>query len=85
VAPDNEAFCADAALADLRQERFLDAIAVLEPSLEKSPGSLSLLPLMGMAQFRLGRYRDAISSYTAALERDASVDASREGLGFLCM
>jgi tetratricopeptide (TPR) repeat protein len=37
-----------------------------------------------MAQFRLGRYRDAISSYTAALEKDAGVDASREGLGFLC-
>jgi tetratricopeptide (TPR) repeat protein len=83
MAPANEMFCADAAVAAIRQERFLDAIAVLEPSLEKSPGSLSLLPLMGLAQFRLGRYRDAISSYTAALEKDASVDASREGLGFL--
>jgi tetratricopeptide (TPR) repeat protein len=82
--PGNEVFCADAALAAIRQERFLDAIAVLEPSLEKSRGSLSLLPLMGLAQFRLGRYHDAISSYTAALQQDASVDASREGLGFLC-
>lgn len=83
MAPANEVFCADAALADIRQERFSDAIAVLEPSLEKSPGSLSLLPLMGMAQFRLGRYRDAIASYTAAIEKDASAEASREGLGFL--
>jgi tetratricopeptide (TPR) repeat protein len=84
MAPGNEVFCADAALAAIRQERFPDAIAVLGPSLEKSPGSLSLLPLMGLAQFRLGRYHDAISSYTAALGKDASVDASREGLGFLC-
>ncbi len=82
--PSNEVFCADAALVAIRQERFLDAFAVLAPSLEKSPGSLSLLPLMGLAQFRLGRYRDAISSYTTALERDESVDASREGLAFLC-
>jgi len=82
--PDKEVFCADAALAAIQQERFQDAIAVLEPGLEKSPGSLSLLPLMGLSQFRLGRYRDAISSYTAALEKDSSVDASREGLGFLC-
>ena len=84
MAPGNEVFCADAALAAIRQERFPDAIAVLGPSLEKSPLSLSLLPLMGLAQFRLGRYRDAISSYTAALGKDATVDASREGLGFLC-
>jgi tetratricopeptide (TPR) repeat protein len=82
--PGNEVFCADAALADIRQERFLDAIAVLEPSLEKSKGSLSMLPLMGLAQFRLGRYHDAMSSYTAALQEDPSVDPSREGLGFLC-
>ncbi len=82
--PGNDVFCADAAMAAIRQERFLDAIAALEPSLEKSQGSLSLLPLMGLAQFRLGRYHDAISSYTAALEKDASVDASREGLAFLC-
>lgn len=38
---------------------------------------------MGVAQFRMGRYRDAISSYTTALEKDPKVDASREGLGFL--
>jgi tetratricopeptide (TPR) repeat protein len=82
--PSKEVFCADAALAAIRQERFLDAVAALEPGLAKSPKSLSLLPLMGMAQFRLGRYREAIASYTAALAQDASVDASREGLGFLC-
>ncbi len=82
--PGNDVFCADAALAAIRQERFLDAIAILGPSLEKSKGSLSLLPLMGLAQFRLGRYHDAISSYTSALQQDPSVDPSREGLGFLC-
>jgi tetratricopeptide (TPR) repeat protein len=82
--PENDVFCADAALAAIRQERFPDAMAILGPSLEKSKGSLSLLPLMGLAQFRLGRYHDAISSYTAALQQDPSVDPSREGLGFLC-
>jgi tetratricopeptide (TPR) repeat protein len=81
--PDNEAFCADAALEAIRQEHFVDAIAVLEPAIEKSPASYALLSLLGLAQFRLGRYRDAIRSYTSALKQDASVDASREGLGFL--
>jgi tetratricopeptide (TPR) repeat protein len=81
--PDNEAFCADAALQAIRQDHFVDAVAILTPAIEKSPASHVLLSLLGLAQFRLGRYRDAIRSYTAALKQDASVDASREGLGFL--
>lgn len=44
---------------------------------------MALLSLLGLAQFRLGRYREAIGKYAAALERDPGVDASREGLGFL--
>lgn len=79
----NEAYCTGAALAAIRQQRFLDAVAVLPPALEKSPDSVALLSLMGLAQFRLGRYHDAIASYAAALVKDPSVDASREGLGFL--
>jgi tetratricopeptide (TPR) repeat protein len=81
--PGVEAFCADAALDAIRQEKFLDAVALLEPAVEKSPGSHALLSLLGLAQFRLGRYRDAIRSYSAALHSDATLDASREGLGFL--
>jgi tetratricopeptide (TPR) repeat protein len=81
--PGNEAFCTSAALAAIRQQRFLDAVAVLQPALEKSPDSVALLSLLGLAQFRLGRYHDAIGSYTAALAKDPGVDASREGLGFL--
>jgi tetratricopeptide (TPR) repeat protein len=79
----NEAFCTSAAVDAIRQQRFLDAVAVLQPALEKSPDSVALLSLLGLAQFRLGRYRDAIGSYSAALAKDPSVDASREGLGFL--
>jgi len=79
----NETFCADAALASIRHEKFLEAVNLVEPALAKSPGSAVLLPLLGLAQFRLGRYQDAIRSYSAALEKDAKLDASREGLGFL--
>jgi tetratricopeptide (TPR) repeat protein len=83
AAPGNEVFCTSAALHAIRQQRFLDAVAVLQPALEKSPDSVALLSLLGLAQFRLGRYHDAIGSYSAALAKDPSVDASREGLGFL--
>jgi tetratricopeptide (TPR) repeat protein len=81
--PGNESFCADAALAAIRQQKFLDAITLLEPAVEKSPGSVALLPLLGLAQFRLGRYQDAIRNYATSIEQDPSLDASREGLGFL--
>src|SRR5579864_1765613 len=81
--PGNETFCADAALVSIRQEKFLEALDVLGPALERSPESVVLLPLAALSQFRLGRYQEAIRSYRAALEKDASLDASREGLGFL--
>jgi len=81
--PGNESFCADAALAAIRQQKFLEAVALLEPAIEKSPGSVALLPLLGLAQFRLGRYQAAIRSYATSIEQDPSLDASREGLGFL--
>jgi len=81
--PANEAFCADAALAAIRQQQFLEAVALLQPALEKSPDSVALLALLGLAQFRLGRYQEAIRNYASSLNRDPSVDASREGLGFL--
>ena len=83
IQPGNDTFCADAAVNAIRQEKYLEAVAVLEPAIGKSSGSVALLSLLGLAQFRLGRYREAITSYTAALEKDPGVDASREGLGFL--
>ena len=81
--PGNETVCTDAALAAIRQQRFLEAVTMLQQAIEKSPASVPLLSLLGLAQFRLGRYHDAIANYAAALERDPRVDASREGLGFL--
>ena len=81
--PGNESFCADAALAAIRRQEFLEAVALLEPALARSPASVVLLPVLGLAQFRLGRYREAIRSYAGALEKDRTLDASREGLGFL--
>jgi tetratricopeptide (TPR) repeat protein len=81
--PGNASFCADAALAAIRQQKFLDAITLLEPAVEKSPGSVTLLPLLAVAQFRLGRYQDAIRNYATSIEQDPGLDASREGLGFL--
>ncbi|HXI42091.1 MAG TPA: tetratricopeptide repeat protein [Bryobacteraceae bacterium] len=81
--PGNEAFCADAALAAIRQQKYLEAVALLQPANEKSPDSVALLALLGLAQFRLGRYQEAIRSYVSSLKRDPGVDASREGLGFL--
>ena len=81
--PGNEAFCTSAAVDAIRQQSFLDAVALLQPALGKSPDSVGLLSLLGLAQFRLGRYHDAIGSYATALAKDPGVDASREGLGFL--
>ncbi|MFN7998234.1 MAG: tetratricopeptide repeat protein [Bryobacteraceae bacterium] len=81
--PGNETWCGDAGASAIRQQRFVDAVEVLQPAVEKSPKSATLLSLLGMAQFRLGRYREAIRSYTAALDCDPAIDASREGLGFL--
>lgn len=81
--PANETFCRDAGTAAIRRQQYADAAAMLQSAVEKSPESPALLSLLGMAQFQLGRYREAIRSYTAALDRDPQIDASREGLGFL--
>src|ERR1700730_7922549 len=43
----------------------------------------TLLCAQGLAQFRLGRYHDAIATYTRAIRIDPHLDAAREGLGFL--
>lgn len=81
--PGNETFCTDAALAEIRQERFLEALDLLQPALKKSFRSDALLPLVALSEFRLGRYQEAIQTYRQALGNKSTLDASREGLGFL--
>ncbi|MBZ5595088.1 MAG: tetratricopeptide repeat protein [Acidobacteriia bacterium] len=81
--PANETFCAEAAAGAMRQDKFVEALRLLQPALEKSPRSVALLSSAALAQFRLGRYGDALQSYRSALEQAPNQDAPREGLGFL--
>jgi tetratricopeptide (TPR) repeat protein len=81
--PSTENFCVDAALGLMKQERFASALEILQLSLEYSPSSVAFLSTLGLVQFRLGKYREAIESYTRALAIDSDSDASREGLAFL--
>jgi tetratricopeptide (TPR) repeat protein len=81
--PSAENFCVDAALALMKQERFTSALEILQLSLENSTSSVAFLSTLGLLQFRLGKYREAIESYTRALAMDSTSDASREGLAFL--
>lgn len=81
--PSNETFCSEAAVEQLRQDKFAEALDLAEPALRKSPGSVALLSAAALAQFRLGRYGEAIHSYQAALDQAPNLDAAREGLGFL--
>ncbi len=81
--PASEAFCLDAAVRLIRDEKFADAVEALTRSLTDSPSSVPLLGALGLAQFRLGRYQESIRSYERALQIDPALDAAREGLGFL--
>jgi len=81
--PGNETFCSDAAVAAMRQDKFIEALDLVEPALQKSPGSVALLSVAALAQFRLGRHTEAIHSYRVALDHAPDLDAAREGLGFL--
>jgi tetratricopeptide (TPR) repeat protein len=78
-----EEYCDGAAIELIREERFLDAIALLQESGDTLSASASALSTLGLAQFRLGRYQDAIASYTRAIEKDKALEAPREGLTFL--
>jgi tetratricopeptide (TPR) repeat protein len=73
----------DAGLHLVRRERFAEAAVLLQAGLDRSPSSVRLLSSLGLAQFRLGRYRDAIRSYSRAIELEPGLDAAREGLAFL--
>jgi tetratricopeptide (TPR) repeat protein len=78
-----EGACTEAALELIHQEQFGEAATLLENALHTSPASVPMLSALGLARFRLGRYRDAIDSYGKAIELDPSLEAAREGLGFL--
>ena len=66
----------------MRQDRLSDAADLLE-MVERSQPSATALSTLGLIQFRLGRYQQAIDSYTRAIDRDSTLAAPREGLGFL--
>ena len=68
-----------AALDLIHQERFGEVAGLLE----NSPPTVDVLSILGLARFRLGRYREAIVAYSKAITLDPSLEAAREGLGFL--
>jgi tetratricopeptide (TPR) repeat protein len=78
-----EDYCDGAAIELIREERFLDAIALLQKFDDAVSPSAPVLSTLGLAQFRLGRYQEAIASYTTAIEKDKALEAPREGLTFL--
>ena len=80
--PQEEA-CTDAALAMIHQESFGDAATLIEQTLPHLSPSVRLLSALGLARFRIGRYNDAIDAYSKAIEIDPTLEAPREGLGFL--
>jgi tetratricopeptide (TPR) repeat protein len=76
-------YCSDAAIELIQEEQFVEAVDLLENALTNRHPSVTLLSTLGLAQFRLGRYRGAIGSYSKAIELDPDTEAPREGLGFL--
>jgi len=80
--PQEEA-CTDAALAMIHQESFGEAATLIEQTLPHLSPSVRLLSALGLARFRGGRYNDAIDAYSKAIEIDPTLEAPREGLGFL--
>lgn len=79
----SQVFCLDAGIRLIRDENFSQAAELLEEGVRREPASVPLLAALGLAQFRLGRYEDAIRSYGRALDADPRLDAAREGLVFL--
>ena len=74
---------ADAGVELIRNERYQEAADLLQASSGKAESSVAVLSAFGLAQFRLGRYRDAIQTYSRAIQLDSKLDAPREGLAFL--
>ena len=78
-----EDFCDDTAIAFMRAGHFRDAADLLQSALAALGDSAAVRSTLGLAQFRLGRYRDAIAAYSKAIDLDPSLTAAREGLSFL--
>jgi tetratricopeptide (TPR) repeat protein len=78
-----EDYCEDAAISLMHAERLQEAAKLLENELRTQQPTASALSTLGLIQFRLGRYHEAIDSYTRAIRCDPRLAAPREGLGFL--
>jgi tetratricopeptide (TPR) repeat protein len=83
LSPGSEHFCTEAGLALIREERLQEAQTLLQAGLEKSESSPNLLSALGLAQFRLGKYAEAIRTYQRVLDKNPEADDAREGLAFL--
>jgi tetratricopeptide (TPR) repeat protein len=81
--PASEHVCTEAALALIRKEQLNEAQTLLQAGLEKSGPSPNLLSALGLAQFRLGKYAEAIGTYQQVLDKNPEADDAREGLAFL--
>ncbi len=80
--PDQDV-CNEAASELIRNGRLVEAADLVEHASKYQQPSAELLSTLGLAQFRLGRHREAIESYSNALKQDQSLIAAREGLAFL--
>jgi tetratricopeptide (TPR) repeat protein len=78
-----EDYCDDAAILLMHEERLQPAAELLETELRSEQPTAAVLSTLGLIQFRLGRYHEAIQSYTRAIHCDPALAAPREGLGFL--
>lgn len=78
-----EDYCDDAAILLMHQERLQQAAELLETELRSQQPTAGVLSTLGLVQFQLGRYREAIESYRRAIRCDPVLAAPREGLGFL--
>jgi tetratricopeptide (TPR) repeat protein len=78
-----EDYCDDAAILLMHEERLQQAAELLETELRSQQPTAAVLSTLGLIQFQLGRYHEAIDSYTRAIERDRGLAAPREGLAFL--
>ena len=73
----------DAGLKLIREERYSEAVDLIESAVGKADAPAGLWSALGLAQFRLGRYSAAIQSYSRAIQLEPKLDAAREGLAFL--
>ena len=60
------------AMLYLEQRRPLRALPLVQAALEREPGSTELLHLRGLSQLGARRWADAVDSFIAVLQRDAS-------------